>query len=200
MSSVSTIARQYRELVVPDDEVDSAQPLGLPANELKASQTPEEHRRSTSLESSDCFRRRSQLAPSLVSDDGTLVALEEEPVDDAVFFKSAAWSPPEYPLPSKDEDATQAPAAPRFSVGLDMLTRELSSAIGSQSRRDARDASGLQISIVIEAYERLRDQIAATGPDNKGAQEAIESWLKALHAIHRDLVDEAAMSESEYGD
>ncbi|KAM4063139.1 hypothetical protein HRG_013801 [Hirsutella rhossiliensis] len=207
MSSVSTIARQYRELVyypdVPEDDADDTRPEASAefGHEPIVSQTPEEHRRSTSLESRD-YRRCSRLAPSLLSDDGTLVALEEELVEDTTFCKSAAWSPlasPPPPLPppkGKEADGeVPGPATLRFSIGLDLLTRELSSAMTKQS-----DASGLQVWVMIEAYERLRHQIAATGPGNEEAKEAIDSWLKALHAIHRELADEAAMSESEYGD
>lgn len=204
MSSVSTIARQYRELVhhpdVRGDDDDDRQLEASPGFGTHF-QTSEEHRRSTSLETPDYHRRCSRLAPSLVSDDGTLVALEEEMVDDAAYCKSCAWSPlaprppPNAMEAEADEDEMPAPAALRFSIGLDLLTRELSSAMANQS-----DASGLQVWVMIEAYERLRHQIAATGPGNEEAKEAIDSWLKALHAIHRDLADEAAMSESEYGD
>ncbi|PHH88912.1 hypothetical protein CDD83_6892 [Cordyceps sp. RAO-2017] len=146
-------------------------------------------------------RRRSLLAPSPVSDDGTLVAFDEE----ATQCKPLSVSPPATPVTREpeleaDEDAVPAPATLRFQIGLELLTRELSSALGHRAAGDGNDASGLQIWVMIEAYERLRDQIAGTGPGNEEAREAIDSWLEALHAIHRTMAGEAAMSDSEYED
>lgn len=88
----------------------------------------------------------------------------------------------------------------RFQVGLELLTRELSSAFANQSSRDSGNASGLQVWVMIEAYERLRDQLAASGTENKEAKAAIDSWLEALYAIHKNMAGETAGSESEYED
>lgn len=202
MSSVSTIARQYRELVhypdVPDDDADADAELDATSglgHEISDRSPPTEHRHSTSAGSGYDPRRCSRLAPSFLSDDGTLVALEEELVEDEPRDKSTAWSP--LP-PHKGDDGDMA--SPRFRVGLDLLTRELSSAMATHSEREGRDAAGLQVLVMIEAYERLRRHVAATGQGGDKANEAIDSWLEALHAIHRGLADETATGGSEYGD
>lgn len=131
MSSVSTIARQYRALVDYPDYLDvlaaAAEYTAQPRNEAASHNDGSKPRESTLLESP---RRGSQPAPSPVSDDGTLVTFEEA--------------------------AEEAPAARRFRIGLGLLARELESALD-----DGHGSSGLQIWIMIEAYERLRDHMAA---------------------------------------
>ncbi|POR37363.1 Mating-type switching protein swi10 [Tolypocladium paradoxum] len=199
MSSVSTIARQYRELVdypdasdIPDvppiDPRYTQQSLSKADREAAELHFPDESRKTGLLESP---RRPSRLTPSPVSDDGTLVA------SDAIYSKPHSFVPEEAGMGSADSEA-QAPATLRFEVGLELLTRELSSALANQSSRASGNASGLQVWVMIEAYERLRDQIAASGTENEEVKGAIDSWLEALYAIHRSMAEEAAGSESEY--
>ncbi|KND88627.1 Mating-type switching protein swi10 [Tolypocladium ophioglossoides CBS 100239] len=206
-SSVSTIARQYRELVeypdvsdIPDvppiDPKYTQQGLSKAEREAVELHFPDESRKSGLSEPP---RRRSRLTPSLVSDDGTLVAFEE----DVIYPKPLSFLSPVTPPPKQQglagaENEVQAPATLRFQVGLELLTRELSSAFANQSSRESSNASGLQVWVMIEAYERLRDQIAASGMENKEVKGAIDSWLEALYAIHRNMADEAAGSESEF--
>lgn len=104
------------------------------------------------------------------------------------------------PLPAT---AAADPDAVRFQIGLDLLTRELSTALADRSANSSRDASGLQIRVMIEAYERLRDRVSAMeaqDPQLKSTGAMFESWLDALRAIQRSFANDGAESESEYGD
>ncbi|PNY24765.1 Mating-type switching protein swi10, partial [Tolypocladium capitatum] len=148
-SSVSTIAMQYRELVdypgasdipdVPPIHPQYAQ-QGLSKAEWDAMELhfPDEFRGSGLLESP-----WSRLTPSLLSNDGTLAAFEE----DAIYPVPLSFLPP---VPEQQdfggaESEAQAPATLGFQLGLELLTRELSSALSNQSSRDRGNASGLQV-------------------------------------------------------
>lgn len=69
-----------------------------------------------------------------------------------------------------------------------MLVKELSTAMPPQT--PANNTQGLQISIMIDAYERLRDQLDTS---NMGEAEArsmrlmFDGWLAALHTMHRTM-------------
>ncbi|RDA87831.1 hypothetical protein CP532_3001 [Ophiocordyceps camponoti-leonardi (nom. inval.)] len=207
-SSVSTIARQYRELVeYPDDatldQADIVAAAGCLGRRLS---------RRIAVHESTESRRRSQLMPSPVFDDENL----DDDVEDVVMRDdsprkpdgiSSLMTPPATPpaaqqekSPTKQdkyEDEAPAQAALRLQIGMELLTRELASAMENQS---SSDASGLQLWVMIGAYERLRDQISAAEPQNGEAKNAIDSWLKALQTIHQKMADEAAMGESDYED
>ena len=202
MSSVSTIARQYRDLVEYPEEPDV--PEVPPINPKFLAQQPSPAPRYDPSE----YRKSLLFTPSPVSDDGTLVPSDHDHGEGQhKFFR---YPSPVSPRPEHEEDKSTestapAPAALRFQVGLDLLTRELSSALasnngGTEEPRSGNRASGLQVWLMIEAYERLRDQLAASGTQNEEVRMAIDAWLEALHAIHRDMVDGAAYSDSEYED
>ena len=216
MSSVSTIARQYRELVNYQEEFDIPEESYIPEvpqiNPKYFQQTlskaerqaaelhfPNESRVGGQLEPP---QRRSQLTPSLVSDDDdTLVTLEEYTTSPEPFSKPFCISPPPVSAPGlQDMRKTATPSTLSFQIGFEFLTAQLSSAFANQSSQDSNNTSGLQVWVMIEAYERLRDQIIASGTENQEAKSAIDSWLEALRAIHRSIVDEAAGSESDYED
>ncbi|GAB0136106.1 hypothetical protein EsDP_00004422 [Epichloe bromicola] len=104
------------------------------------------------------------------------------------------------PLPAT---AAADPDAVRLQIGFELLTRELSTALADRSANASRDASGLQIRVMIEAYERLRDRISAMevqDPQLKSTGAIFESWLDALRTVQRSFAIEGAESESEYGD
>jgi hypothetical protein len=93
---------------------------------------------------------------------------------------------------------------------LELLTRELSTALGSHSQRTGSSTSALQVLMMIEAYERLRNQIVAEAerqPFGRGVEEArqmeamFDMWLKSLYTVHDRLMGEARsrLSESDYG-
>ncbi|OAQ82330.1 hypothetical protein VFPBJ_04914 [Purpureocillium lilacinum] len=202
MSSVSTIARQYRDLVEYPEEPDV--PEVPPINPKFLAQQPSPAPRYDPSE----YRKSLLFTPSPVSDDGTLVPSDHDHGEGQhKFFRypSPVSPPPEHEEDKSTESTAPAPAALRFQVGLDLLTRELSSALasnngGTEEPRSGNRASGLQVWLMIEAYERLRDQLAASGTQNEEVRMAIDAWLEALHAIHRDMVDGAAYSDSEYED
>ncbi|UNI18126.1 hypothetical protein JDV02_004416 [Purpureocillium takamizusanense] len=242
-SSVSTIARQYRDLVeypAPEDEPDVPDVPPIDPKFLLQQQ-----RRQSALEAAAAaprydpseFRKSLLFTPSPVSDDGTLVTSDQDHGDGHYYNNNNynynyTYSGNPSPMPplaahgsnsprNRDSDGygsapDATPAALRFQVGLDLLTRELSSAMASNSHsNDDDDATaeasrsgnrqGLQVWLMIEAYERLRDQLAASGTQNEEVRMAIDAWLEALHAIHRNMmvvVDDggAADSDSEYED
>jgi hypothetical protein len=140
-----------------------------------------------------------------VSDSDTLVS----PLDESLYVRPLNLSVPPTP-PSEDDDyfeddyvTSPDTEVLRSQIGLEMLTLELSSAFSDRSSRAGRDASGIQIWVMIEAYERLRDQISAmesTDPELQNAREVFDSWLAALRVIQKGIADEGAESDSEYGD
>lgn len=207
MSSVSTIAREYRELAVYDDDADEIPPvpvidpsylLAQGVIELPAAQdggSPEK-----SLLGTPSYRSHHRISSSL-SDDGTL--LGSEPDNSFGSCPSLTHSSsPRAEMSDDENDEPPALASLRFQIGLELLTKELSTAFADQSSRRASDAgssAGLQIWVMIEAYERLRDQLdAKPTEENKQARDAIDSWIRALYAIHNNIASEGAADESEY--
>lgn len=102
--------------------------------------------------------------------------------------------------------ASPAPGNLSLQICLDLLTRDLSSALTKNSRgdhdpcqrrpwRQESETSALQIWVMIEAYERLRDRLAAGEgagaemvPESKKAMEAsLDMWLRSLYTIHDTL-------------
>ncbi|KAK2612991.1 hypothetical protein QQS21_000920 [Conoideocrella luteorostrata] len=221
-ATVRTIARQYRALIYEDDvpavpRIPSIHRKPLPATAAPhlhefdnnygpiPRQSLNEPRGAGLLESP---RPRYELAPSspVMSDTATLVSFRDE----TTYLKPLMFPSPPTPPASEDDcyendTFVQSPDTDtlRFQIGFELLTRELSSAFADHSARTSRDASGLQIWVMIEAYERLRNQVSAMAsqdPELKHAAAMFDSWLTALRAIRRSMADEAADSESEYGD
>ncbi|KAJ3555850.1 hypothetical protein NPX13_g10270 [Xylaria arbuscula] len=87
---------------------------------------------------------------------------------------------------------------------LDLLTKELSSVLHRSPTQHDTDTSALQIWIMIEAYENLRNQILRRheGDDQYAPlQMVFDTWLKALRSIHDDMTGrDGQRSESNYGD
>ncbi|KAG5930196.1 hypothetical protein E4U53_002290 [Claviceps sorghi] len=160
-------------------------------------------------------RPRSQPVPSpAASDADTLVYFHDE----TAYLTPLLF--PSLPSPiSADEEAAEeeqghrekdgseddgrAGDAASFQIAFQLLTRELSAAFADHSVRGADDTSGLQVWLMIAAYERLRDQISATpspDPQLRGARAMFDTWLDALRAVQTSMAGERAESESEYGD
>lgn len=178
-SSVSTIARQYRELVeYPDDEF-GYEPVSR-------------HGRMPSRRGRYGSRRRSRLASSLLSDNSKLVGCEDVRLLKPVDLATPPATPPLAQRKGEEE------SYPRLHSGFELLTRELASGLESRFSSASQNTPGLQILVMIEAYERLRDQISAREPQNTQVKEAIDSWLGALHAVHERMAGDIAMSDSEY--
>ncbi|KAK4039232.1 hypothetical protein C8A01DRAFT_47256 [Parachaetomium inaequale] len=138
--------------------------------------------------------------PSPTSDDGTLVSFQDE---GTVYFKPLSFSPepPEESPGSRIPLSRQTSAEDNVSlqICLDLLTRELSSAIAGRPCPSPKDTSALQIWAMIEAYERLRDQMAELSHSNEQARSMemmFDMWLRALYSIH-DTMAAGAREEKE---
>ncbi|KAI0428465.1 hypothetical protein F5Y09DRAFT_343664 [Xylaria sp. FL1042] len=141
------------------------------------------------------------------SDDGTLVG------DDPTDFKnvsislvpsSPSWTSYETASPGLERKPTIPSESSDLQTCLDLLTRELSSVIGRSPGQSSTDTTALQIWIMIEAYEHLRDQVLSTHEADvqDGPLRAIfDTWLKALHSLHDGMTGgDGQRSESDYGD
>ncbi|TLS24593.1 hypothetical protein PpBr36_08143 [Pyricularia pennisetigena] len=136
---------------------------------------------------------------SPVSEAGTLVSFDDE----TIYFRPASFcleppSPPMKPF-EQPRDPPRAPSSPaQTSVGLqiclELLTRELSSTLHDRAGRSSSTTqSQLQVWVMIEAYERLREQLFSepslrlSPEDSLAAETMINTWLRALYAIHESL-------------
>ncbi|KAL2144815.1 hypothetical protein VTI28DRAFT_8477 [Corynascus sepedonium] len=174
------------------------------------------------------------------SDDGTLVSFQ----GDTVYFKPVSFSPMpspafapgprneheydhgyefdserEWPTTNATPLSRQTTSAEDDNVSLqiclDLLTRELSSAmsLSSSSWQHGGDGSrggglhthpptlsagtsALQVWVMIEAYERLRDQMAELGATGNYEQaremeRMFDMWLRALYSVHGSMAERA---------
>ncbi|KAK0743108.1 hypothetical protein B0T18DRAFT_292911, partial [Schizothecium vesticola] len=202
-SSVELIAEQYRALIESQESVLSdshsepppsrngdCAPEPLSGTVLRRQQSSDE------LDMASPFHaptHQTLAGTSPTSDDGTLVSFEE----DRVYFKPVSFSPeprsPQpQPQPTPSEDVLNSNLS--LQICLDLLTRDLSSALASRPSRSSPGTSALQVWCMIEAYERLRDQFApgqAGGP----VADMFDTWLRALYQIHDELTGEEGESD-----
>ncbi|KAI0405136.1 hypothetical protein F4802DRAFT_564557 [Xylaria palmicola] len=142
------------------------------------------------------------------SDDGTLV--EEDPTEFKIGSISSASSTPSW---SSYETASAglgrgAEAQPRSSdlqTCLSLLTKELSTAVHNRPpNQHCPDTAALQVLVMIEAYEKLRDQVLPThkrGTQDSPLRAMFDTWLEALHSVHDGMIGgDGERSESNYGD
>ncbi|KAK1759560.1 hypothetical protein QBC47DRAFT_110843 [Echria macrotheca] len=208
VDSVDLIADQYRALLESRNSVysdshseppPSRQGDGSSGFPLRREQSSDELNSETPIHAPN-----RPVAPPLgaspTSDDGTLVSFEEE----TVYFKPVSFSPePLSPHPQFVERPFPSPSPPApdnlsLQICLDLLTRDLSSALASRPSRSTPETSALQVWVMIEAYERLRDQLAGgrVGREEQGPLETMfDMWLGALYAVHDSLTGN---SESDY--
>lgn len=115
--------------------------------------------------------------------DGTLVAFEE----DAIYFKPVSFScdasPPASRRQSLDKPLprTPQPETTSLSASISMLAKALTAGMPSDA---------LQIGVMIEAYERLRDQTDTKDmgeEERRNMRSMFDSWLAALHTMQRGL-------------
>lgn len=69
------------------------------------------------------------------------------------------------------------------------------------SHKTGTDVSSLQVWVMIEAYERLRDQVLEAKRQTDEAQNletVFDTWLKALYTLHDQMTSDAASHESNY--
>ena len=204
-SSVDLIAEQYRAIlesrrssVYSDNH---SEPSLSPRTPVHDEPSPVQHRRGLGYFPEEIpigAPTRGPPNPSPTSDDGTLVSFQ----DDTVYFKPFSFSPePESPPPHMRRDSS-----PDDNVGLqiclDLLTRDLSSAIAGRPCRSSVGTSALQVLVMIEAYERLRDQMAELSHSNEEARSMemmFDMWLRALYAIHDSMTRNQGVVRDGYG-
>lgn len=137
---------------------------------------------------------------------------------DAIYFKPRSCSselppspppplPARVPRPRREQPASSSSSSfgsPSLQIACDLLTRELSSAVSGSAVRPSSETSALQVWVMIEAYEKLRDQMQGSRlpRDQQQATAAmLDTWLKALYTVHNDMTGrDGAASESDYGD
>ncbi|KAK3384461.1 hypothetical protein B0T24DRAFT_86778 [Lasiosphaeria ovina] len=145
-------------------------------------------------------RRDGLVGGSPTSDDSTLVSFEEE----TVYFKPVSFSPEptspylEHPLRSP----SPTPDNLSLQICLDLLTRDLSSALAKRPVRTSPETSALQVWVMIEAYEKLRDELSQASLGNeelRPLQTVFDMWLRALYSVHDRLAGDGRSSdESDY--
>ncbi|OTB12116.1 hypothetical protein K445DRAFT_15071 [Daldinia sp. EC12] len=205
VSSVEEMAESYRALLEPScvilNDNNQVQPLRL-GESYRASLDNQAAREDVSQEFSDALYVRS----SPRSDDGTLVASE---VDSVSFNPSFT---PEIPSPRENRQHAPVippprrvtPGSPSLQICVDLLGQELSSAARGSAFRPNAETSSLQVWVMIEAYERLRDKISDMRLDEdqeRSLNMMLDTWIKALYAVHDKMTgNDGHESESDYGD
>ncbi|EJP68349.1 uncharacterized protein BBA_02351 [Beauveria bassiana ARSEF 2860] len=213
MSSVSTIAREYRELAVYPEtnvpDVPKIDPLYLMNPDIV--ELPD----ARDIDCQDgrllsASHHNHRYSSSSVSEDGTLLGSEPDTTSlGCCPSLTPSSSPPASETSDEGSEEPPALASLRFQIGIELLTKELSTAFAanhhsssgsSSSSRRQKDVGGLQIWVMIEAYERLREQLDAKPAEegNKQARDAIDAWIRALYAIHGNIASDGAADESEY--
>ncbi|KAF7547891.1 hypothetical protein G7Z17_g7411 [Cylindrodendrum hubeiense] len=228
-SSVELIADQYQAILESRDGTETEsiyEDSQAHANPWKANalEVPQSHLL-PATRSMSRPRSRTHLEPlqqpsprfqSTITQDDDLVAFEE----DAIYFKPVSFStdPSPEPSPSYSQysfDPSRSSRPPShynrptsqdnlsLQICLDLLTRELSSAMADRPVRSGPNNAALQIWVMIEAYERLRDQVANTALRNGNGEvgkvtQIFDSWLCALYSIHDSMAAGAFPNEGDY--
>ena len=149
------------------------------------------------------FDDKGVLGNGSPASDGTIVGFDDE----TVYFKPVSYSP-EPPSPTDTHDfipilspSIAQPDNLSLQIGLDLLTRELATGLTDRPQRSGSDVVALQIWVMIEAYERVRDQLldARLRQDELQPLELMfDMWLRALYTIHDALMSDAATSDGGY--
>ncbi|KAH9907382.1 hypothetical protein F4778DRAFT_721736 [Xylariomycetidae sp. FL2044] len=213
VSSVELIAESYRallesrcSLLEEREQEPTPEPSPLPYNEsYEVDGMRHDHHLETVVEVPEPLN----MTGSPRSDDGTLVAFEE----DTIYFKPVSLTPNE-PLSPVRERAKPEPEdgmppllpSPEENPGLqicfDLLMRELSSAVSGSSTRPAAETSELQVWVMIEAYEKLRDEVLGSrleGGQRSAVEGMFDMWLNALYVVHDRMTGrDDQRSESNY--
>lgn len=93
---------------------------------------------------------------------------------------------------------------PSLQIAVDLLTRELSSAARGIPLKPSSETSALQIWVMIEAYEKLRDQVLEKRmprDQERSMLAMFDTWLESLQKIHDEMTgNDGTVSESVYDD
>lgn len=93
----------------------------------------------------------------------------------------------------KDFEAKDGDGDVGLQICLDMLTQELGAGLKTHkpSQIDRDSGSGLQVLLLIEAYEGLRRKLVERGggvrTDFRRAVQVLDQWLDALHTIYGEV-------------
>lgn len=147
--------------------------------------------------------------------DGTLVAFEE----DTIFFKPVSfWPEPLSPIreggggggdddhgnhgstrqavgPGRPEQPVPQPGVLSLQIATNLLSRELSCAVSNEALRAPTDVRQLQVWVMIEAYEAVRDQVlqmALPADEREALEGAFGVWLRALYRVHDGFARETS--------
>ncbi|TQN70914.1 hypothetical protein CSHISOI_04519 [Colletotrichum shisoi] len=230
VSSVDLIADQYRALLETQDASSvctGARSDPLPsrqASRRRSSLAPSQHLAGEKLSAKlrpDVYKPaplRNVVAHSPRSDDGTLVAFDEE----AIYFKPMSFSSESPSTPPSSSPSSPPPRPPprnrarlqrnslslvpsnhnlSLQIAMDLLARELSATMLDRSQHMGTEISSLQIWVMIEAYERLRDQVvemSQQNEDTKNMEAMFDTWLQALYSMHERMTSDAASRGSRY--
>jgi len=156
------------------------------------------------------------VSPQPESDDGTLVSFEEE----TIYFKPLSFSsessspksvhqfhpPPRAPQRAFRSSPSPAPDNLSLQICLDLLARELASGMSASRpphmQQQSIDTSALQIWVMIEAYEHLRNNLLdmyLTAEQAQPLEMMFDMWLRALYSIHDSMTKTPTSEpESEY--
>ncbi|KAI2780398.1 hypothetical protein F4815DRAFT_470128 [Daldinia loculata] len=205
VSGVEEIAESYRALLESScailNDTNQVEPLRL-GESYRASLDNQAAREDITQDFPDALLVRT----SPRSDDGTLVASEV----DSVSFKPSFT--PELPSPREIRQQVPAipprrrgtPGSPSLQICVDLLGQELSSAARGSAFRPNAETSSLQVWVMIEAYERLRDKISDMRLDEdqqRSLNTMLDTWIKALYAVHGKMTgNDGDESESDYSD
>lgn len=214
VSSVDLIAAQYQALLDPRDidlmlsDSRSEQQLAEPdCGEIRSSEWNQPGARDAQAEASAATSRSPQAWGVNIhqspSSEGTLVAFDEE----AIYFKPLSFSSePPSPLPycnpqegsswTTPDSASTAQDNLGLQICTDLLTRELATAMLRRPGDTTTDTSALQILVMIEAYERLRDQVTKIQHQQGGLgnmESMFDTWLGSLYSLHGRLSGEARL-------
>ncbi|KAJ2968836.1 hypothetical protein NUW58_g10131 [Xylaria curta] len=101
-----------------------------------------------------------------------------------------SWTSHETALSRPRRSAAILPETPDLQTCLGLLTKQLSSAVNSSHTQPNADTTALQVWAMIEAYEKLRDQVTTTREgevQDSPLGPVFDMWLKALHSVHEGM-------------
>lgn len=217
VSDVDLIAEQYRALLVAQSYEDLQQGDALTEQQDEDEEWYDARTRQNSLDTiRSAVSRRSPLPPTLLqrqltppgleeidaaegspTSDGTLVEFEE----DAIYFKPAFSPEALSPIP-EDEGLSPTWSPPpqadalSLQITMELLTKELAGTLRrNRSQGPAADVPSLQTWLMIEAYEKLRDQVLdmhLPKGEAHALQDMFNVWLRALYKVHDGLAEARA--------
>ncbi|KAK8044982.1 hypothetical protein PG993_005006 [Apiospora rasikravindrae] len=93
---------------------------------------------------------------------------------------------------------------PSLQIAVDLLTRELSSAARGIPLKPSSETAALQVWVMIEAYEKLRDEVLERRMPREQERAMLamfDAWLESLQKIHDEMTGgDGTVSESVYDD